>query len=121
MSDKLDKVFELQTEFMQLLKDHDKMPEWPVDLTTKSGQRLVREITFNLIEELMEASFCLRNKVHKLTDDRNFDRAHYVEELGDAFAYFLEVCIVSGISPSEIFNEYVKKNGIVKERLKNGY
>lgn len=121
MEDRFEKMFELQNEFMRLLKDHDKMPEFPIDLTSKPGQRLVRETILNMIEELMEASFCLRNKMHRLTDVRVLDREHYVEELGDAFAFFMEVVILSGITPEELFQEYVKKNRIVRERLQRGY
>lgn len=119
--DRLEEMFERQKQFMAELREHDKLPEWPVDLTSKPGQRLIRETILNLIEELMEASFCLRNKMHRLTDVRVLDREHYVEELGDAFAYFLEVCAFSDISPQELFDEYCKKNTIVKERLQKGY
>lgn len=120
-SDKLDRAFVLQRTFMDMLREHDKLPEFPVDLTTKPGQRLIRETILNLIEELMEASFCLRNKVHRLTDDRTFDRAHYVEELGDAFAFLLEVCVLSGIDANELYDEYSRKNVAVKKRLEDGY
>lgn len=119
--DRLDEIFDKQESFMDDLCAHDRLPEFPFDLTTKPGQRLIRETILNLIEELMEASFCLRNKMHRLTDVRVMDREHYKEELGDAFAYFVEVCILSGISPDELFAEYCRKNQIVKERLKNGY
>lgn len=121
MSDMLQKIFVKQQEFMEMLREHDKFPEYPVDLTTKPGQRFVREIAFNLIEELMEASFCLRNKMHRLTDESSFDRPHYVEELGDALAYFIEICVVSGITADELYTEYSRKNRVVRERLQKGY
>jgi NTP pyrophosphatase (non-canonical NTP hydrolase) len=97
------------------------MPEYPIDLTTKQGQRFIRETILNMIEELMEASFCLRNKMHKLTDDKELDFEHYREELGDAFAYFIEVCILSGISADDLYGEYSRKNQIVKQRILDGY
>lgn len=97
------------------------MTEFPVDLTTKPGQRLIKETIFNMIEELAEASFTLKNRVHRVTDDKTLDFEHYREELGDALAYFLEVCILSGVGPKELHDEYCRKNKIVTERLKNGY
>lgn len=106
---------------MDLLVEHDKFPEYPVDLTTKQGQRFVREAILNMIEELMEASFCLRNKMHKLSDDNIVDVAHYREELGDAFAFFMEVCMISGISSDDLFEEFRRKNKIVRQRLQEGY
>lgn len=121
MADKLEKAFTKQREFMDMLREHDRLPEFPVDLTTKQGQRLIRETILNMIEELMESSFCLRNKMHRLTDAKEFDFEHYREELGDAFAYLLEVFILSGISPEDLYDEYSRKNMIVKKRLSDGY
>lgn len=119
--DMLTDIFERQCVFMERLKDNDILPEWPVDLTTKGGQRLIKEFIFNTIEELAEASFTLKNKAHKVTDDRKVDLDHYKEELGDALAYFVEICILSGFTAKEIYEEYNRKNGIVKERLESGY
>lgn len=107
---------------MDMLVEHDKFPEYPVDLTTKQGQRFFKEIAFNLLEELMEASYTLKNRMHKLSDDSEVDWEHFIEELAaDTFAYYLELCVISNISPDKLYEEYSKKNAIVKNRLKNGY
>jgi hypothetical protein len=119
--DRLEDVFERQTEFMELLRQNDRIPEWPVDMTSKPGQRLIKETIFNMCEELFEASFTLKNRMHRLTDARLVDIDHYREELGDAFAFFLEVCILSGVTPQDLYDEYVRKNAVVKERLQRGY
>jgi NTP pyrophosphatase (non-canonical NTP hydrolase) len=120
-NDSLSEAFSLQTKFMDLLRQNDRLPEFPVDITTKQGQRLIKECIFNLTEELFEASYTLKNRMHRLTDDREIDFDHYKEELGDAFAFFLEVCILSGIDADELFAEYKRKNQIVRERLEKGY
>lgn len=120
-TDQLDEMFARQIAFMEDLREADKLPEFPVDLTTKPGQRIIKEAIFNMIEELAEASFTLKNRVHRVTDDKTLDFNHYKEELGDALAYFLEVCIMSGIAPSELYDEYCRKNQVVADRLKNGY
>ena len=119
--DRFDEIFELQTRFMEELRLNDRIPEWPIDLRTKPGQRLIKEMVWNLVEELAEASFTLKNRMHRMTDDRQLDLDHYKEELGDAFAYFVEICILSGIDSKELFEEYRRKNGVVSERLKGGY
>lgn len=121
MADKLDKSFALQREFMDMLVEHDKMPEYPVDLTSKPGQRLIKECVWNMVEELAEASYTLKNRQHKLSDDRELDFAHYKEELGDAFAYLIEICHLSGISAEDLYEEYSRKNQIVRRRLQEGY
>lgn len=119
--DRLEEMFERQTAFMELLRENDKMPEYPVDMTSKPGQRLIKETLFNCMEEAFEASYTLKNRMHRLTDARLIDLDHYKEELGDALAYFIEVIILSGITPEELFQEYKRKNQIVIDRLKKGY
>jgi NTP pyrophosphatase (non-canonical NTP hydrolase) len=119
--DKLQDIFERQEKFMEELKLHDRLPEYPVDMTSKMGQRLIKEMIFNTIEELAEASFTLKNKMHRIADVQVMDAGHYKEELGDALAFFVEICILSGISAKELHEEYVRKNEIVKKRLRNGY
>ena len=78
-------------------------------------------MTFNVIEELAEASFTLKNRMHRISDARVVDIAHFKEELGDALAFFVEICLLANISAEELFEEYKRKNSIVSERLKNGY
>lgn len=119
--DKLEDAFQKQREFMEMLVEADKLPEFPIDLTTKYGQRQIKEIVWNLVEELAEASFTLKNRMHRVTDHTDLDFEHYREELGDAFAFFLEICLMSGISPHELHAEYLRKNAIVKKRLEGGY
>ncbi len=121
-ADKLDKIFKLQQEFMELLVEHDKFPLFPVDLTTKQGQRFFKETAFNLLEELMEASFTLKNRMHKLSDDAEVDWEHFREELcADTMAYYVELLILAGITPQQLYEEYARKNFIVRKRLEEGY
>lgn len=119
--DALEDIFRRQECTMEELRLRDKCPEWPLDITTKGAQRLIKENIFNACEELFEASYTLKNKAHRQTDVRVIDRAHYVEELGDALAFFLEVCIFSGITPQELYEEFCRKNALVIERIKAGY
>lgn len=102
---------------MDMLVEHDRLPEYPVDLTTKQGQRLIKEYVWNAVAELAEASQTLRNRNHVIKDVPELDFKHYLEELGDAFAFFMEVCILSNISPEMLYDEYVRKNMIVRQKL----
>ncbi len=106
---------------MDMLVEYDKMPEYPVDLTSKPGQRLIKECVWNLVEELAEASYTLKNRQHKLSEDSEVDFIHYREELGDALAYLIEICLLSNISANDLYEEYSRKNLIVKKRLQDGY
>ena len=41
--DMLFDMFERQKKFMEMLVANDKCPEFPIDITSKSGQRLIKE------------------------------------------------------------------------------
>lgn len=120
-NDMLVDAFWRQFEFMEMLRDRDLMPEFPVDITSKLGQRIIKETIFNMFEEAFEASYTLKNRAHRVTDDRQIDQAHYREEIVDAFSFFMEVCLLSGITPQELYEGFKKKNKFVKERLLGGY
>jgi len=119
--DRLDEVFKRQRALMDKLIESDKLPEYPVDITSKYGQRQIKELVFSMIEELTEGTYILKNRPHRFTDHQDVDFEHFREELGDAFAYFLEILIFAGISPSELFEEYCRKNAIVQKRIVEGY
>lgn len=119
--DRLDIMFERQTQLMDKLIAADKLPEYPVDITSKYGQRQIKELTFAMIEEMTEGTYILKNRVHRFTDHTDVDFAHFKEELGDALAYFIEICVFAGISPQELYTEYCTKNAIVKQRVQDGY
>lgn len=119
--DRLDEMFRRQKVLMDELILNDKLPEAPVDITSKHGQRQIKELVFAMIEELTEGTYILKNRVHRFTDHTDVDFAHFKEELGDALAYFIEICIFAGINPNELYNEYCTKNAVVLKRIKDGY
>lgn len=119
--DMLEVIFDKQRKLMDELVFHDKLPDYPVNMSSKHGQRLIKEMIFACVEELCEASYTLKNKVHRMSDARDVDLAHYREELGDSLAYFIEICLLSGMTASDVFSEYKRKHDIVMERIKDGY
>ena len=120
-NDKLEDVFNRQAELMDLLIMGDKLPEAPVDITSKPGQRLIKELIWAMVEEMAEASFILKNRSHRFTDHTDVDFAHFKEELADALSYFIEICHYAGISNQELYEEYCRKNATVKKRVRDGY
>lgn len=122
MSDKLEKMWAQQTEFMKLLKDRRNFPEFPVDLKSKLGQKSIDDIVFHCMKELFEAAQLLKNsKAHRKTEILDFDRDAYIEELIDAQHLLFEIAIVSGVSLEEFFDAYLKKGIVNDERIKSGY
>lgn len=122
MIDRFSEMWQQQQKFMDLLKEKREFPGYPVNTSTKSGQKLLKSITHECMHELFEANLLLKNsKDHRITDLKEFDRESYVEELCDALHYFFEIAILSGISPDELYDAYIKKGKINVERVEKGY
>lgn len=120
--DRLKEMFDQQDAFMRLLQEKRTFPEYPVDITSKDGQRVIKEYSHECMHELFEAIHMLRNsKSHRATDVREFDREKYIEELVDAMHYFLEVCILSGVTAEELHEAYISKGDTNTSRIVNGY
>ena len=95
-------------------------PPWPVDLSKKKNQQAIREFAFRGMEELFEALLHLKNwKNHREATYGvpEFDREEFLEEMIDAFNYFLAIVVLAGVDHKEFFDAYVKKHGIICERL----
>jgi len=123
-TDKLEQMFELREEFMQMLCNQidGYYPQWPVDVTKKESQVLLRDVTLKGVEEIFEALQELKNaKVHRQTDIPHFDRDAFLEENVDALNYFFTTLKLVGVSPDELHNAYVKKHNKICRRLKEGY
>jgi hypothetical protein len=121
-ADRLKQVFSQQEEFMQLLKEHRGFPAWPVDISSKEGQQVLRDASLAGIEEWFEAlKHCKNWKKHRATDVPEIDRDEFLEEMCDALHYFIEVTLLAGVSSEELFDAYMKKGRVNITRLTNGY
>jgi len=122
VEDHLDAMFAQQGDFMRLLQRERNFPEFPVDIKSKSGQKLIKDISHDCMHELFEAVHLLKNsKNHRKTEVEEFDRESFLEELVDAQHFLIEICILSGISPREFFKAYMKKGTINSSRILGGY
>lgn len=120
--DKLDVMMEQQREFMLLLQKKRGFPNFPVDLSSKDGQRFLKEISYETVGELFEAIQHLRNsKRHRLTDTNEIDHGLYLEELVDVLHYYFEIVIASGISAEELYDAYINKGKVNVKRIEQGY
>lgn len=122
MSNRLEKMWEQQHQFMVLLRECRGFPDFPVDLRSKEGQKFLKKISFECMGELFEANQHLKNaKDHRVSEDSELNREAYVEELVDTLHYFFEICIASGISLDELYAAYIAKGVKNDERIKDGY
>ncbi len=122
MTDRLDDMWTQQTGFMRLLQEKRNWPDWPVDITSKPGQKFLDDILFHMMKELFEAGQHLKNnKAHRITEMPEIDRELFKEELCDALHLFIEFCAVAGLSLEEVYEKYMEKGRINDERIRNGY
>ena len=123
-SDKLNNIFVLRKTFMDMINNEfkDTYPEYPVDLSRKESQKVCREVALKGVEEMFEALGHLKNwKSHRKTDVPEFDKEEFLEEVVDAFNYFFSLLILTGVSESDFYEAFIKKDKIIRERIKNGY
>jgi len=122
--DKLDSMFRMRESFMEALKEKNpsEYPSWPIDLSDKVSQQHARDMALRGVEEMFEALQHLKNwKPHRVTQVTDFDRSEFVEEVVDAFNYFLSVLVLTGVTSEELFEMYKKKDSIIHNRLDTGY
>ena len=124
MSDRLSEIFDRRESFMLRLRElmPESSPSWPVDLSAKENQQHVRDMALRGVEEMFEALQHLKNwKPHRQTEITEFDRGEFLEEIVDAFNYFLSILVLTGFSADDLMDAYRKKDEIINTRLESGY
>ena len=124
MSDRLSEIFNRRESFMLRLRElmPESSPDWPVDLSAKENQQHVRDMALLGVEEMFEALQHLKNwKPHRQTEITEFDRGEFLEEIVDAFNYFLSILVLTGFSADDLMDAYRKKDEIINSRLETGY
>jgi hypothetical protein len=61
------------------------------------------------------------SKLHRVTENKEFDREGFVEELVDVMHYLLEIFLLSGVSADEMHDAFVKKGQVNVQRILNNY
>ena len=88
----------------------DVYPKWPVNIHDKKSQQVLRDTALKGVEEMFEALQHLKNwKPHKKTEVAEFDREEFLEEVVDAFNYFLSVLVLVGIDENEFYKSFKEK------------
>lgn len=120
--DRLSLMFEQQKNFMDLLQEKRNFPNYPVDLSTKTGQKFCKSVAYEMMGELFEAIQELKNsKDHRVSHESDLNKSALVEELADVLHYYNELLILMNVSPDDIYEAYMAKGEINEKRIKNGY
>ena len=122
--DNLRKIFHLREDFMKLInqKFENTYHQWPLDITQKKSQKILRQTALNGVEEMFEALGHLKNwKSHRVSEVNNIDQEEFLEEIIDAFNYFFSLLILCGVDQESFMKAFYKKDEVIKQRLKNDY
>ena len=91
------------------------------NLHTKVGNFLIKDMIDASIQELGEAIQTMKNwKAWKQTEMPT-DSLHWKEEMIDALHFYVEACILAGITAEELFDLYFKKHAVNKFRQDSKY
>lgn len=112
--DKLETMFKLQKELA------NNYGVSTVDIRSKSGQRIIKDLMYCHTEELFEASNCLKNREWVKTEVE-VDAVHFYEELIDSWLFYIELMIVCGLTPKKLFELYLRKYAVNKFRQNSRY
>ena len=125
--DRLIAIFHRQTELLEKYCDietknlpHVVPGKIPVEINSYLGQDQIRQRFFWAIVEIAEALDCLKNKAWKQTMIE-VDVDHFREEVADALHFFVEGCILSGITASDLFSLYMRKSEVNLFRQRSKY
>lgn len=89
-------------------------------ITDRDVQEFIKRMVFATIQELCEATHILENNPWRESTQHEIDSAHYYEELADAFHFFVEVLIASGVSADDLHMFYMDKNAVNLRRMMEG-
>lgn len=111
-----------QNDFMKLLQEKRSFPQYPVDVTSKTGQKIIKDCSHEALHELFEAIHLLKNsKSHRKTEIKEFDEDSFVEELVDCYKYLTEIFLLSGVSAEKFADIFLMKTVENNRRINEGY
>lgn len=89
----LNRIFDFQRKLMYQLAPVEQSlgytpPQIPLDFATRDGQDWFRRMSWFLVEEIVEANTAQPDQ--------------YAEELADCLHFAVELCILAGVTPSDV-------------------
>ena len=117
----LKSLFALQRKLMARYVNMRYLPSMEVDLSTKEGVAVIRDVSLRLEEELHEFLRELKNRPYRKKVVNNFDMENLKKEYADIFHFVLELGILCGFHPDDVFSKFVEVNRQNHIRLDDGY
>jgi dimeric dUTPase (all-alpha-NTP-PPase superfamily) len=120
MTDKLEEIIKLQTEFMEKLEIPKYNATTSMGKLTPQVQEAIPHFMFALVCELGEIGDAINWKSWKKTK-KEVDMDNLRMEFIDALHFLLEMMIMCGMDAKTIYNEYIKKMSENWARQARGY
>lgn len=102
----LDAMFELQKAILKQYIALEDLPQYPIELHTRKGQKVLKDFAYRFIEELGEAYEVLALGYGAVSTNHTEEAQEYIrlynEELADAWHFMVELLLYSGVGPDEI-------------------
>lgn len=90
------------------------------DIDSPAFQWYLKDAAYRAIEELSEATNCLKNKPWKTTHVLT-DRDHFFEEVADFWHFTVRFSQLCGLTAEDIYKLYFKKSEVNKFRQASNY
>ena len=104
----LDDIFAKQLGVMHKYAEIEGMPEWPLNVNTRVGQKWFKDFLWRVTEEIAESyEACLAK-----------DEVHTIEELADALHFFTELLLLAGYN-STWAKEQLENHPVVSNDSEN--
>ena len=117
IQDKLDLLFDLQNRLMKNYELCDILPEFPVDLSSKDGVKVIKDCLFHISSELHEVAKELKNRPDHLVENPEYDDEALDKELMDVLHLVIELLILCGKTPDEVIVKFKTVNDDNHRRL----
>ena len=138
VEDKLESIFagqkELMADYKKIAEDHYRKIfgqdlrisdiAWSGrtdNLHTKVGNFLIKDMIDSSMHELSEAVQVMKNWKSWKQTEMMTDVDHFKEEMIDALHFYVEACLLAGITAKEVHGIYFKKHAVNKFRQRSSY
>lgn len=113
--DRLDAMFDAQRQLQEGTFGYGTFERMPTDVRVAYFSHCVLAATDELHEAMNETSW------KSWTDSDHFNEEAVKGELVDVWHFFMNLCLVAGLTPDELFKRYAEKRKINVQRQADGY
>ena len=116
--DDIDSLHQLFAHGQEEMRKYGRV--FPVNIHTKAAQAEFRELAGYVVEEMMEAVNCLKNRPWTKTETL-VDVDHLYDEMADTLHFYVSCCVLIGMSPEQLMEAYRRKYEVNEMRRRTDY